>query len=364
MDRAESALATEATPAQAMAAQPNGASGHDAIFSLEQFLHALEAMRSDDFSVRLASHHVGLHGKIADTFNQIVAANECMANELEHVVSELLRARVRVFADLYRKTRELELLNSEQERRVEERTAELTAANAELERRVEERTREREVALARMHETQKLESLGQFTGGIVHDFNNLLMIVLSNLELVRKRVGDNPRVLALIDGAMQGAERGAALTWCMLAFARRQELQPRSVALSLLVAGMEAMLRRTLGSLVEITTDLQSDLPPVQVDPNQLELAVLNLAINARDAMPGMTGAELARQVKASWPRLPVILATGYVERPVEDEAGLPKLLKPYRQEDLMAMIEAGGRHRGAERGPSGRGSPRLNLGT
>src|ERR1700691_4703156 len=100
------------------------------------------------------------------------------------VVPELLRAKVRVFAELYRKTRQLENLNAELERRVEERTAQLALTNAELEQRVEERTREREAALAQVHEIQKLDSLGQLTGGLAHDFNNLLMAVLGNLEML------------------------------------------------------------------------------------------------------------------------------------------------------------------------------------
>src|SRR5436305_7980802 len=140
------------------------------------------------------------------------------------VVADLLRANVRVFAELYRKTRQLEALNAELERRVEERTAELAQANADLERRVEERTREREAALAQVHEMQKVESLGQLTGGVAHDFNNLLMAVLGNLELLRKIVPSDPKIRRLIDGAIQGAERGATLTKRMLAFARRQEL--------------------------------------------------------------------------------------------------------------------------------------------
>src|ERR1700756_1763316 len=110
------------------------------------------------------------------------------------VIPDLLRAKVRVFAELYRKTRQLETLNAELERRVEERTAELADANADLERRVEERTAEREAALAQVHEMKKVESLGQLTGGVAHDFNNLLMTVLGNLDLLRKRLSDDARL--------------------------------------------------------------------------------------------------------------------------------------------------------------------------
>jgi signal transduction histidine kinase/DNA-binding response OmpR family regulator len=162
----------------------------------------------------------------------------------------------------------------------------LEAANAELERRVEERTREREAALAQVHEMQKMESLGKLTGGVAHDFNNLLMAVLGNLSLLRKRLPQDARLLRLLDGAVQGAERGATLTKRMLAFARRQELKPETVSLVRLVEGMADLLRRSLGPVVEIATDCLDDLPPIRVDPNQLELALLNLAVNARDAMP------------------------------------------------------------------------------
>jgi signal transduction histidine kinase len=209
------------------------------------------------------------------------------------VVPEVLRAKVRVFADLYRKTRQLAHLNAELEERVADRTAALestaaalAAANADLERRVEERTREREAAFAQLHEMQKVESLGQLTGGVAHDFNNLLMVVLGNLQLLRKRLPDDPPLLRLVEGAIQGGERGAALTKRMLAFARRQELKPDVVDVPKLVGGMTDLMRRTLGPTIEITAALKDGLAPVFMDPGQLELALLNLAVNARDAMP------------------------------------------------------------------------------
>jgi len=202
------------------------------------------------------------------------------------VIPDLLRAKVRVFAELYRKTRQLEALNAELERRVAERTAELEQANTDLERRVEERTREREAALAQVHEMSKVESLGQLTGGVAHDFNNLLMAVLGNLELLSKYLPDDPRLRRLVDGAVQGAERGATLTKRMLAFARRQELRPEIVEIGALVDSMVDMLGRSLGPNIAITTAFEDGVPATRVDPNQLELAILNLALNARDAMP------------------------------------------------------------------------------
>jgi signal transduction histidine kinase len=202
------------------------------------------------------------------------------------VVPELLRAKVRVFAELYRKTRDLERLNAELERRVQERTAELAKANADLERRVEERTAEREQALAQVHEMQKLDSLGQLTGGLAHDFNNLLMAVLGNLEMLSRRLGNEEPSRRLIDGASRAAERGAALTKRLLAFARRQELRPEPVDVARLIDDMSDLLRRTLGPTIELVASFPTDLALVHVDPNQLELAILNLSINARDAMP------------------------------------------------------------------------------
>jgi signal transduction histidine kinase len=202
------------------------------------------------------------------------------------VAPELLRSKVRVFAELYRKTRQLEALNAELERRVAERTAELAEANADLERRVEQRTREREAAIAQIHEMQKVESLGQLTGGVAHDFNNLLMAILGNLGLVSKYTADNPKVTRMIDAAIKAAERGANLTKRMLAFARRQELKPEVIDVPTLVAGTVDMLRHSLGPQIEIVTEFGPAPLTTRADPNQLELALLNLALNARDAMP------------------------------------------------------------------------------
>jgi signal transduction histidine kinase/ActR/RegA family two-component response regulator len=233
---------------------------------------------------------------------------------------ELLRAKVRIFAELHRKARALEARNAALERRVAALAAELADANAELERRVEERTREREAALAQLHEMQKLESIGQLTGGVAHDFNNLLMAVLGNLELIRKYVPDDPRLLRFLDGATQGAERGATLTKRMLAFARRQELRPEAVQIAALVEGMIEMLGRSLGPMIRITTAFAPDLAAARVDPNQLELALLNLAINARDAMPfGGDLAITARRAPAAAAGLADLAAGDYVCLAVRD---------------------------------------------
>ncbi len=201
------------------------------------------------------------------------------------VVPEVLRAKVRVFSELFRKTRQLERLNAELERRVDARTAELAETNAELERRVEERTAEREQALSQVHEMQKLESLGQLTGGLAHDFNNVLMAIIGNLDLLARILPEGVKGRALVSSAVQAAERGATLAKRMLAFARRQDLRPEAVSVPHLVGSMVEMLRSSLGPTIKIETDFREPLSLVRVDPNQLELALLNLALNARDAM-------------------------------------------------------------------------------
>jgi signal transduction histidine kinase/CheY-like chemotaxis protein len=176
----------------------------------------------------------------------------------------------------------LQQLNEQLERRVRERTAQLQHAHDELLASIAERERAQE----QVRHLQKLESIGQLTGGVAHDFNNLLTAVLGNLELLRKRVPADPRLDRLIDGAIQGAQRGASLTQRLLAFARRQALEPRPVDMAELVRGMHDLLRRSIGPAVHMELGLPADLPPAQADANQIELALLNLAVNARDAMP------------------------------------------------------------------------------
>ncbi len=143
-----------------------------------------------------------------------------------------------------------------------------------------------ETAREALLQSQKLEAIGQLTGGVAHDFNNLLMAVQGSLELVRKRLPHDPRITPLIDNAMQGAQRGAALTQRMLAFARKQELRLDPVDLAALVRGMTGLLQRSLGPAMRIETHFPRGLALVLTDPNQLENALLNLAVNARDAMP------------------------------------------------------------------------------
>ncbi|UVD59136.1 response regulator [Rhizobium sp. Pop5] len=176
----------------------------------------------------------------------------------------------------------LRRLNENLEERVRERTGEVNAAHQTLIEEVAQRERAEE----QLRQSQKMEAIGQLTGGVAHDFNNLLMVVLGNLELLGKYLAGDAKATRLVDGAVQGARRGAALTQRLLAFARQQDLQVKPVDLAELVSGMNDLLRRSVGSSVSIEAILPATLPPALVDANQLELALLNLVVNARDAMP------------------------------------------------------------------------------
>ena len=147
-------------------------------------------------------------------------------------------------------------------------------------RRALERTREA------LYQSQKLEAIGRLTGGVAHDFNNLLMAVLGSLELARKRLPDDPQINRLIGNAIQGAQRGAMLTQRMLTFARRQDLKREPIDLAALVLNMEPLLDQSLGPLFTLRMEFAPHLPAVETDRAQLESALMNVVINARDAMP------------------------------------------------------------------------------
>jgi len=136
-------------------------------------------------------------------------------------------------------------------------------------------------------QSQRMEALGRLTGGVAHDFNNLLTPILGGLDMLRPRVADDPRSLRYVDGAMASAERARALVARLLAFSRRQTLSAVDLDLKPVLVSLTDLLERSVGSIAHVTLDIPDDLPPVHADRAQLELAILNLAINARDAMPG-----------------------------------------------------------------------------
>jgi signal transduction histidine kinase len=158
-----------------------------------------------------------------------------------------------------------------------------------------EAAQELEAAQEALRQSQKTEAMGQLTGGVAHDFNNLLTPIIGSLDMLTRRGVGNERERRLIDGALQSAERAKTLVQRLLAFARRQPLQPSAVDLGLLVEGIAGLIESTLGPTINVNISLLSDLPPANADPNQLEMALLNLAVNARDAMP--QGGELKIEV-------------------------------------------------------------------
>ena len=214
----------------------------------------------------------------------------------------------------------------------------LRGLNETLERRVSEAVAERAAALAQLHEAQKLETIGQLTGGVAHDINNLLTPIMGALDLVSRRYSDaDVRMKRLIDGALQSTDRAKTLVNRLLGFARRQALEKRPVNVAELLDGMRDLITSSIGSTVELKMLAPADLPPAMTDPNQLELAVLNLCVNSRDAMPDGGRLTIVAERVAVGPRsLPQLKPGAYVRLSVidtgtgMDETTLNKAVEPF----------------------------------
>ncbi len=177
-----------------------------------------------------------------------------------------------------------------------------------------------DIAREELFQAQKMEAVGQLTGGVAHDFNNLLMAVLGSLEIARRKAAQGQDVLPLIDNAIKGAQRGAALTQRLLAFSRKQELTLQRVDVLDLVRGMTDMLQRSIGPSISIETRFPLVMPKTQSDPNQLESALLNLVVNARDAMPDGGSVIIAAQsLQITKDAVPGLNAGRYVCLSVQD---------------------------------------------
>ncbi|WP_428153777.1 response regulator [Brevundimonas sp.] len=199
---------------------------------------------------------------------------------LVSAVDTALRGRRRQY-EARERIAEIQRAEAMLERRVADRTAQLQDANRELAAQIVER----EKVETALRQAQRLEAVGQLTSGVAHDFNNLLTVVLGNVDQLRKNETD-PKVLRRLDMMREASQRGARLTAQMLAFSRRQKLEPRAVDLNETVRSMGDMLQSAIGGSVQIQPpQLAPDLWPAMIDPTQIELVILNLAINARDAM-------------------------------------------------------------------------------
>ena len=181
--------------------------------------------------------------------------------------------------------------------------------------------RDLEQAREALFQSQKMDAIGQLTGGVAHDFNNLLMAILGSLELAKKRLPDEPQIVRLLDNAIQGAQRGSALTQRMLSFARRQSLDPKPIDVKTLADNLVELLRRSIGPDTQIALDFPASLPLVLADQNQLELALLNLTVNARDASASGSTIRISGHEEAVKPGHPTGLTPGrYVCLSVKDQ--------------------------------------------
>jgi len=235
--------------------------------------------------------------------NVVVLERPIHGETLASAVKSSLRVRRRQYEARYRllelqeAEERLTRLNASLEARIVERTRELSQANNQLMQEISERER----AQSALAQSQKMEAVGQLTGGIAHDFNNLLTVISGNLELIKRRAGDD-RTVRLADFASQAAARAGKLTNQLLAFSRTQQLSLAPVSLNALVEAMNDLLERTIGPQIEKRWALDPKSPWVNADVNQLELAILNLALNARDAMPDGGTLTIATSVKYATP--------------------------------------------------------------
>lgn len=193
--------------------------------------------------------------------------------------------------------------------------------NATLEARVASAVREREQAQEALRQSQKMEAMGQLTGGVAHDFNNLLTPIVGTLDMLERKGLGGERERRLIAGAVQSAERAKTLVQRLLAFARRQPLQAVAVDVKALIEGMAALVTSTTGPQIRVMVDVPADTPAARADPNQLEMALLNLSVNARDAMPdGGTLRISARAERLADQLRPGLQAGAYVRLSVSDD--------------------------------------------
>ncbi|MBC9882062.1 response regulator [Bradyrhizobium sp. INPA01-394B] len=199
---------------------------------------------------------------------------------LTSAIQSALRARRRQY-EIRALLAAREQTAQELEKLVVERTRALAETNEQLRLEMEERARVEET----LRQAQKIEAIGQLTGGVAHDFNNLLMVISGGLDMLDRQTDPNRR-RRLMDGMTQAAQRGASLTRQLLAFSRRQTLRPEAVDVAMQIGGMRELLDRSLRGDVHVQFDFPDQLWPVEVDPGELELVILNLAVNARDAMP------------------------------------------------------------------------------
>jgi signal transduction histidine kinase len=234
--------------------------------------------------------------------NVVVLERPLSSETLRRAVTSSLRARIRHLAQRIEAQAALVQLNDSLESRIAERTHELASANDRLMKEIHERAKVQAVLV----QSQKMEALGQLTGGIAHDFNNLLNVIMVNAELIA-RVSDDERVRTMAATAKRATERGAKLTGQLLTFSRTSNFDLKAVDVVALLQGMRDIITVSLGSTIQFITQFDAEELWTEADANQLELAILNLAINARDAMPG--GGSLTVRVgprsqtaSTSWP--------------------------------------------------------------